>query len=133
MSKNRFILAMHKLAALVFFLMLIIYCRNIFIFNAQVTSFWMSVLTKSFASLFIMLNFAAAVGLFLAKRWSYWTAYFAIGFTTTFLSSAYLPFINLLFFGKLFFLSLYLSNGLFLALIIYLHLSQVKPNHPPPK
>ncbi|MEO8402446.1 MAG: hypothetical protein ABI597_11765 [Gammaproteobacteria bacterium] len=75
--------------------------------------------------LFIILNLAAAYGLFFLKKWSFLITYIAIIVSTLFFSFSYIPYLdaalNNLFSIKVYGMSLFIVNLIVFIVVIYLH------------
>ena len=115
-----------RVVAFLILLTILLNWQNVtLMFHANTPSFMAEIFLITITTLFLLLNLIAALGLFFTKWWGFWSAYFAIIFSTIFFSTAYIPFVDLI--GKalptnLVFAPMLLSNVLVLALIIYLHI-----------
>ena len=79
-----------------------------------------SIFLIAIGSLFLILNTAAAAGLFFVKRWGFFFAYCAIIFSTIFFSTPYVPIISKILPFPLW-ISLIIINCIILFYTIYLH------------
>ncbi|OGT40072.1 MAG: hypothetical protein A3F12_07640 [Gammaproteobacteria bacterium RIFCSPHIGHO2_12_FULL_38_14] len=71
-------------------------------------------------SLFLILNIASAVGLYLVRKWGFIVTYIAIIFSTIFFSTSYVPFISTFFPVHVRYVALIAINLAVLSYVFYL-------------
>lgn len=95
-------------------------------------SIWWGVYFVITIPLFLILNLAAAFGLFFMKKFGFWFAYFAILFSTVFFGYPYIPYlakyINRLFSIEPRYMTVMVINLLLLCYVGYLHVKSRSTN-----